>query len=273
MTFLALIIALVVLQAWGSGSRVQVDGWFDSWSALVGGWNLPGALALALAVLAPAAVAGVVTDALAPVLFGLLWMAAAVLVLLYSLGRGDYQAQLDDCGRQCREGDFEGAFLATGAGDGAASTPQEVQRMAQRFLVYEGFQRWFAVVFYFMLLGPAGALAYRLLHLCRERLEPELAARCLFVADWVPARLLAAAFVLTGDFVGSRDELLDALQNPAREAGELLQQVGDAALSSPTVPEENFGEWAAQRCDELGSLLKRSAGAWLVVISLFVVFF
>ena len=278
MTFLAMIIALVLQQAWGGSNPVHTDDWYRSWYSEVRRWGVPPAIKLTLAVLAPALLAYVILDALEPVLFGLLWIGAAVWLLVYALGRGDFREQMDNYRRQCLGGNFEGAFLAAGAQMGHAAegedpaSEEEVHCMAQRALLYEGFQRWFAVLFWFVVLGPAGALAYRLLQLCHDELEPELAARCLFYVDWMPARLLAATFVVTGDFVGSRDEFLGALQSASRDTGELLYRVGSAALSALPGKEENFGGWAAAQNLAFTGLLKRSAGAWLVVISLWVVF-
>ena len=183
MTFLAMIIALVLQQAWGGSNPVHTDDWYRSWYSEVRRWGVPPAIKLTLAVLAPALLAYVILDALEPVLFGLLWIGAAVWLLVYALGRGDFREQMDNYRRQCLGGNFEGAFLAAGAQMGHAAegedpaSEEEVHCMVQRALLYEGFQRWFAVLFWFFVLGPAGALAYRLLQLCHDELEPELAAR------------------------------------------------------------------------------------------------
>ena len=109
------------------------------------------------------------------------------------------------------------------------ASAEEVHAVVERGFLYEGYQRWFPVIFYFLVLGPAWAVAYRLLQLCRRDLEPALIERCLFFADWIPVRLLAAAFAITGDFVGSRDELLRGLTDTSRDGGELLLEVATAA--------------------------------------------
>ena len=147
--------------------------------------------------------------------------------------------------------------------------------MVERGFLYEGYQRWFPVIFYFIVLGPAWAVAYRLLQLCRRDLEPALIERCLFFADWIPVRLLAAAFAVTGDFVGSRDELMKGLTDKTRDGGELLLEVATAAAGSGgSLGErdgESFGETAARQHAALSGLLSRSAICWLVVIALGVV--
>ena len=279
MTYLAMVCALVLVLAWDGTAALQQDQWYRSWLQRVQGWNLSPAPGLALAILGPALLAYWVLDLLASFLFGVLWFAASVVVLLYAFGRGDFRAQMEQYRRQARSGNFEGAYLseitempALAEGEDPA-TAQDVHAMTQRALLYEGFQRWFAVVFFFLLLGPVGALAYRLLQVSRESFEPELSARCLFLVDWVPARVLAATFVVTGHFVNSRDELLEVLQSGRERTESLLYRVGVAAIASPPAPGEGFGLWAAEQNEEFGSLLKRSAGAWLVLISLYVVLF
>ena len=282
MSFLAVIIALVLVQAWGSGNRVQHDDWFRGWQSRVAAMGLMPWLKLALVVLAPVALAEIVLDALHPVLFGLLWIALAVWLLLYSFGRRDFHQLMERYRHQCNNGDFEGAYLTTLSDLGWATpddnpgTAEQVNSLVQRGFAYEGYQRWFAVLFYFLLLGPAGALAYRLLQLCRYRFEPDLIERCLFLLDWVPARLLAMAFSLTGDFVASRNKLLDALLEPSLTAAQVLYNVGISALGttpSSTAPALEFGAQAAAQNRELDGLLQRSAVCWVAVLSLLVLFF
>jgi len=279
MTFLALILALALMQAWGSGNRVQHDGWFHSLQARVAGWGLPPGIRLAVVILLPVLLAQLLLNALEPVMFGLLWIAMATLLLLYAMGRRDFHELLERYRGQCHREDFEGAYLTTLSELGWAEesddpvSAQQVHALVQRGFLYEGFQRWFAVMFYFVLLGPAGALAYRLLHLCRHRFEAELVERCLYLADWVPVRLLAAAFSLAGDFVASRDQLLHAVIDRTLAAPQLLQSVSLAALGGDAhAPAEGqaFGEFAAAQNKEIASLLYRSAACWVVVIALLV---
>ena len=283
MTFLAMIIALVLVQVWGSGGRVQHDDWFRRWQSRIGGWGVAPVVKLAAVVLLPVVLAEIVLDAVQPALFGLLWIALAVVLLLYSFGRRDFHELMARYRGQCQSGDFEGAYLTTLAELGWASekddpvSPQEVHALVQRGFFYEGYQRWFSVLFYFLLLGPGGALAYRLLQLCRHNFEAALTERCLFLMDWVPARILAAVFALTGDFVGSRDKLLDAALDVSAEASQLLYEVGTAALGDTPGQgqidsgDSGLGESAARQNRETGSLLARSAAGWVAVISLAVV--
>ncbi len=283
MMFLAIIAAVLLLQAWGSAERLHYDAWFASWRFRVSSWNLSGGVSLLLLVLLPSLLLVLLLGMLEPILFGLLWLPLAVVVLLYSFGRGDFQASMGRYRGHVYGGDFEGAYLAASEDFGwddssdSPDTALEVHAMIQQALLYEGLQRWFSVLFYFVLLGPAGALAYRLLQLSRDDFEPVLARRCLFLMDWLPARLLAATFGLTGDFIGSRDKLLAGIQDTAADAGDVLYSVGIAALgsdaSSPSGEDAVFGPEAAAQNREFDALLSRSAVCWIVALSLLVLLF
>ena len=280
MKFIAIITAVLLLQTWGSGAPVQHDDWFRRWKLRVSRWGLPDAVKLALLILLPVLLAQYILDSVEPILFGLGWLALAVIILLYSFGRGDFHALMARYRGQAGSGDFEGAFLAARSefdlegpqGDPASAS--EAHALIQRALLYEGYQRWFAVLFYFVVLGPAGALAYRLLQLSARDFTPDLVRRCLFLADWVPARLLAAAFCLAGHFVSSRDSLVAALGNPFATAQDLLYEVGFAALDdvplAAAADGQEAGQHAAIQNRELAGLLSRSAVGWILLLSLWV---
>jgi AmpE protein len=279
MIFLALMITLILRQLRDPGEPVSGDDWFERWQAHVATWNVGSVGQLAAAILPVVLLAQLLLNALAPVLFGLLWIALAVILLQYALGRGDFQQRMARYRSRCLAADFEGAYLDTllDLDHGQASdSPQSqawVHERVQRNTFYEGYQRWFPVVFYFVLLGPAAALAYRLLHLCRQRDASAFTERCLLVADWLPARLLAATFTLAGNFVGSRDTLLGNLGDPAAAADSLLYEVGTAALDTPTghsAQEQPYGEYAAGQSEATTTLLTRSAIGWVVLIAVFV---
>lgn len=282
MSFLAIIIALTLVQVWGSGGPAHHDGWYRGWQAQLSHWGLAPALELAVLVLLPVLLSQFILNALESVLFGLLWIAMASWLLLYSFGRGDFHALQQRYRSQCHSGNFEAAYLSGSTEFGWEAvaddpvSPAEVHAMVQRQFLYEGYQRWFAVIFYFLLLGPAGALAYRLLQLSLGNPASPLVKKCLSLADWVPARLLAASFAATGDFVGSRDQLMAVLRQGSLSAQDVLYRVAAPALgpepSGMQGEESAFGEYASTQNREYLSLLSRSAVGWLAVIALLVLF-
>ncbi|MCB1842649.1 MAG: regulatory signaling modulator protein AmpE [Halioglobus sp.] len=277
MTFLTLILALVLLYVRGSGGPVQRDQLFYRWQSRVAAWNLGQAVGLGLVVLLPALLAAWLLDAIDRVLFGLVWIAVATVLLLYSFGRGDFDELIARYRYFLAAADYQGAWIALSRalGCGFEAAPESTADRHQRLLraiVYEACQRWFAVLLYFLLFGPAGALAYRLLQLCRYQFAAPLVERCLFFADWLPSRLLAATFMLAGNFVLSRNVLRDALRDTGLSADVVLAQVACAAVTedAPSADDADFGRTASEHIAGVRSLLSRSAACWVAVIALWV---
>ena len=69
-------------------------------------------------------------------------------------------------------------------------------------------QGMFAPIFWFAIIGPAGALLYRLAHILQtEWAHPnqhndfyQFSQRAFYYLDWLPARITAAGFAVVGDF-------------------------------------------------------------------------
>lgn len=274
MIFLALILTLLLAFAWDYGPVLHRDGWFARWRSQLAGLGLGPVPVTLLSVLVPCIIVQLALNALEPLVFGVAWIAAAALLLLYAFGRGNLGAELEKYRSQCRREDFEAAYLY-GVGElrwfnsvesSGVRSPAEVHLAMQRGFLYQAQQHWFAVLFYFLLLGPVGALGYRLLQFA----VAGKSSRLLQLADWVPVRLLALSFTLTGNFVESADELLAGIAGGKMEAPELLHSVAMAATGEDKkpVPESDFGSYAARQNELFAALVRRSSGAWVVVVSL-----
>jgi len=280
MSFLAMIIALVLLQVWGAASRVHHDDWMQRFQSRAQGLGMSPAVGLLFSVGIPVLAASLVLGLLESLLFGLLWIGATVLILLYCFGRGDFQALLLRFRTYCQNENYESAYLdaqselAYDPGEEGPASPGDFQLQIQRCVLYEGYQRWFAVLLYFVVLGPEGALAYRLLHLCLAGFTEDAAKRMMFYADWIPVRLLAATFALAGDFIRGSDALLASFKDTDETAGEVLLATAKAALGTQSVdavePRQSPGDLAASRLAGLEALMSRSATAWLLIISVLV---
>ncbi len=278
MIFLALVLALLLAWFWQRPLPLHSDAWFERWRNAVADFTASPAAELALVVLLPAIAASMVLGIVEDWLFGLPWIALAALLTVYSFGRTDVAGAMARYRGALQAADFD-AILATlrppEEGEAPlALSPQEVHGLARRGYFYAAFEGWFAVVFWLLLLGPSAALLYRLLHLAREGDTGEVARSWLFYVDWLPSRVLAATFSVTGDFVRSRDELLDVVTDAEREADEVLTHVGVAALGIAPEPAESasaFGAQAARECAETESLLSRTATAWVAAVAILVV--
>jgi len=236
MSFLLILLVLWVEKFSAWRPRIQRDGaWLGLLQRLQGS-GLQGApwLMLALLVGAPLLLLGLLLAVLEPLFYGWLSLPLQLLVLIYSLGRGDLQALLGPFRDAWRRGDAQGAYhvverdLCLQPEEGPALLVQ-----VQGYLLWQAFQSFFVVIFWFMLLGPLAALAYRLLALTAEQAEQaalrERAGQLRHAFDWLPARLLATSFALVGNFVAVSRALLHELLSWDISAAQLVAKAGRAA--------------------------------------------
>lgn len=276
---------LVILSAWallywrGPITPLQSDHWLQHWHRRGGGWlmALPASARLLLVAALPCLLVAVLAWLLAPLAMGIPLFIFELAVLLYSVGRGDLRAELAAYRERWLRGDFEAAYEeALQLGDLSPDIPVEdgagLHRQMRRALPYLALERWFAVVFWFYLLGPAAALFYRILQWLVQRGsadERQPVRQWLEWLEWLPVRLLGLAFAVTGNFVSCfrtwREQL--GASAPAREqlASYAEQALGGAGASADDAA---FTERAALELNELLALLVRSAISWLVLFAL-----
>lgn len=288
MEFLVILIAWLLLQWLGPSSVIHRDNWLSRWhaSASTALAALPQPLRLLVVVLLPALLVALLAALVEPALGGLLLFLLQLLVLSYSLGRGDFNSAVDAYLERWQRGDFQAAWQVAQQHDAipvvggelaSAEDCATLHRQMRGHLAYGGFERWFAVVFWFFLLGPAAALLYRSLRLMQRRglgdeREQGLVARWLLWLEWLPARLLGLAFALTGNFVDCFRVWRESLAG-ARPTRELLAGYEGAALSARAADagsctEPQFLLDAARELGELRDMLRRSAITWLVVLAM-----
>ncbi len=140
-------------------------------------------------------------------LFGL---AFAVLILLYCFGPRDLEAEVEAFVDARSRGDEESACWHAaeliGSNDQADNSAELTKCIVENIFV-EANERLLAIVFWFVLLGPAGALLYRLSALVQQQpMEQndgvyEAGLRLHLLLAWLPARLCAISYALAGSFV------------------------------------------------------------------------
>lgn len=216
MLLLATLIALFAERLAPSLAERRSLRWFDNYfDALRGRLNSPGWLVL-LALIAPwVLLAALVQVGLNDALWGLLELAFGVLALFFALRPGSVDPAIDAY-VSAREKGEDGAARHHAehllGGSAPESVEDEVRAVADA-LLWEANERWVAPILWFVLLGPLGAVLYRLSVHVEARAaidatsevsgagELYAAARLLRAAlDWIPARLLAAMYILSGSF-------------------------------------------------------------------------
>ncbi|AIG03002.1 inner membrane protein AmpE [Pseudomonas fluorescens] len=267
MSFLVLVLAVWIEKFSALRSRLQRDGrWLRELARLESSPRLGKQpwLILALLVLLPVALLGLLLLVLEPVAYGLLALPVHLLVVIYSLGRGDLLGQLGPFRDAWRRGDLQAAEhvaerdLAIGADSG-----EQLLERVQGHLLWQAYQSFFAVIFWYFLLGPVVALAYRLLALASEQgqnpLVVERAGQLRHAFDWLPVRLLAASFALVGNFVAVSRVMLHELLNWDISAAQLVEKVG---LVAGEIPPPVVGADGINSLDRLWELLLRAAVLW-----------
>lgn len=187
-----------------------------------GGHSYHGFLAWGLGALLPAILVGVIGLSLGAAGNVFKW-AWAVLVLYACFGFRSVGLEVAAIVAALRSGDVEtararlkawrgGSVEAFGGGDIARAAIEEALRA--------GLYRLLGVVFWFVLLGPMGAVLYRVSRLMRDYWQAHVPERgdflthvdqVLFMLDWLPVRLAAFSFAVVGNFQGA----LDAWRNQA----------------------------------------------------------
>lgn len=217
-------------------------------------------------------------------LLGLLGLLFSVLALVYAWGPRDLDVDVeaiidahDPASRQAATAHLfsHGAAVVS---DGPALVGA-VFRSAQ--------QRWFGVLFWFLLLGPAGALLYRLSALAGEgefaqTLPPETLAgvRALHaVLDWPVAQLMTLSLALVGNFDPVFNAWREARGNSLQLDTGFLAAAARASVRSELAEEaEDYTEQGMvplmRELPELRdamSLVWRILLLWLAVLALFVI--
>jgi len=267
MSFLVLLLAVWVEKFSAGRQRIQQDGgWLRQLARVEAAPNLQASpwLSLALLVLVPVLLLGVLLLLLKSVAYGWLALPVHLLVLIYGLGRGDVLAALGPFRDAWRRDDTEAAYLVAARDLGVqADEPGELLNRVQGYLLWQAYQSFFAVIFWYALLGPVAVLAYRLLALTTEQAQQvalrERAEQLRHAFDWLPARVLASSFALVGDFVSVSRALLHELLNWQIPAAELVEHAGRAAANTPACAP---GDAGLHSLDALWQMLVRSALLW-----------
>jgi AmpE protein len=288
LTLIAVVLSLVLGHVLPALPMLRRYDWFVAWlQALArvfagqGAWQ--GRFGLLLAVGVPVAVVGAVQWALADRAYGLPGFVFALLVLIYTWGPRDLDLDVDAVIDAPDPGSRRTAAhsLFPEGGEPVIEGPALVEAVFRCAL-----WRWFGVLFWFLVAGAAGAVAYRLVSLsaqgeARRTLPPAQSdAAVLFIAllNWPVAHLVAFGLALAANF----DTVLAAwrdwhARNGLRLDLGFLGAAARASVDCELAEEDAYaidGPAQAPALLELRdamSLVWRVLLLWLAVLALFVV--
>ena len=276
MSFLVLLLAVWIEKFSALRHRVQRDsGWTHKLNRLEASPRLSDRpwLVLSVMVLLPVALLGLLLVVIEPVAYGLLALPIHLLVVIYSLGRGDLLGDLGPFRDAWRREDLQAAaHVAKRDLDICADSGEQLLERVEGHLLWEAYHSFFAVIFWYFLLGPVAALSYRLLALAEEHGKTpavvERAGQLRHAFDWVPVRLLAASLALVGNFVAVSRVMLHELLNWNISAAQLIEKVG---LVAGEIPAPVAGAEGINNLDRIWELLLRAAVLWYAGFALWTV--
>lgn len=203
---LAVLVVFALAQGLPDLSRVRDFSRLRVWLGVLD--RLGGGARSVVGILVPVLLCALIQYGLNGWLFGLLSFAFAVSVLWYSWGPRDLSEDVDGVIKAPdSERRVAAAQLLRADGD-EAPLPFEAPALVDATF-QSALRRWFGVLFWFLLLGPCGALLYRLTQLLawspglaevQHESGRALARRFALVLDWAPAHLMALALAVASDF-------------------------------------------------------------------------
>jgi len=315
--FLIVLVAIIALESYGQLAFIQRDAWVQKWHSKLSELSMlesSALLKLMAFVLIPVIVLYLIILQLSNSGYGLLVFILELGVLLYSFGRGDISAQIELLKSDIERNDLQAAYHDAAVFNiahrsSSAENSSDLYQELIAALPYRIFERRFAAVFWFFLLGAPAALAYRLLALhgdmalgedkqaleelgddnqadTEETAVAEVQSDCdekantaLWLLEWIPVRFLALTLGLVGSFAHATAPLKELVLCPRTSTADLLRRCVTGALGDIQQPQENTAsdivspENAAAGLALIGemvALFTRAMMGWLVVIALLV---
>jgi len=314
MKFLVILAALLINHYWARDRVLPGDAWFERLQDFLQGLSQRferydmGKWMAVLLLLLPSCFLLVLLWIVGGVWFGLVSFCVHVALLLTLFDPAQLRSWTQRYLAHWRSEDFEGAYLCLQARYPMLrlennDDQEAVHGHGMRFLLTTTFQRLFAVLFWYLVLGPAGALAYFVLVQMRRArytsasldYEQPWLARLEFVLEWVPARLLGLTFALAGQFEATFNCLRRYAVDTGSTALEVVMACANAAIgraqetllvhdsgerdsvSRLVIDIEREGEplttqQYAQQIEDVLNLLYRSQIIWVSALALLAVY-
>ncbi len=196
----AILLVLFVAHVLPDLARLRDYSWWRAWLRWLGP-PVPG-VALVVGIGLPVLVCVLLQATLRAPWFGLAGFVFAVVVLYYSWGPRDLERDVEAIDKAPDSAARLAAAQVLRREGAASELP-----VAAECLVAATFEaalaRWFGVLFWFVVIGPCGALLYRLSQLLAAMPATDdsaLARKFAALLDWLPAHLMALALALASNF-------------------------------------------------------------------------
>ena len=282
MAFLVVVISLLIIYFSGAVPGIQRDGWYVSWLTYLRKSTDSGKRPktyLTVSLLVPVGVLMVVLWFAKGLLFGLPVLVLNVLLLLYAFGREDVTSKAYVYTEALSRGDFQAAFHQAAVfnrshHEGRARNQGELHREVLQAISYRYFEHYFAVVFWYFLLGAPAAVLYRLTQLHGDleldgKHEKAVITRWLWLLEWLPTRLMGLTLSVVGNFSDCFRQWQVSLTNSVDSTAVVLGGYLEGAMNfgQSDSPTEQIAD-----VESVKALYTRSLMLMVILLALVVIF-
>lgn len=280
MTLIIILIAIVVEQFIGVTAELRQLTWFVNYTHWLENkighqkvWN--GAFGIIITLSGPLIILVLIIYLLGSlsILFASL---ISLVILIYSLGHNCLNNELDEYTSALEEGNaakinqLEAELFQSGNDEDGE------QQFIESVFVKTN-ERLFGVLFWFLLLGPMGAMMYRLAIQLRDQQADihgsyaDSARDLCNILNWLPARLLALGNALSGNLVDALDAWRESEHESLLVNEEVLKASGLGALQyRPGISaiDDSITNERLYWMQALQGLLNRTLFIWLTIVGL-----
>lgn len=195
-------------------------------------------------------------------------------VLIFTLGPRDLAQEVNEFTEAVERGDYEaGEIIATRlVGYDISGSPVQATRHVMEGILVQSNVRLFGILLWFMLLGPVGAVLFRLScelknHTAASDGGYAAAARDLYrIMIWLPTHLVVLGFALAGSFVDTVSLWKSYTEIWKTDSEALLIESGIGAISHE--PHDEEGKPDLEGVHQTMALVKRTLLVWLAALAL-----
>lgn len=212
-------------------------------------------------------------------LFGFIF---GIAVLIFMIGPRDLDEDVQKIITAFENKDYEAAnlYACQLSGSNLAEPPMQLAQTVKEEILLQANCRMLGVFFWFVLLGPVGAVLFRFSCLLKENQKDETddfadASRELYeIIVWLPARICVLSYAIAGNFVDTMSYWNGISDLWLRKSEEFIVASGVGALRyDERIERDEHGE---EEPDTAGiqhalSLVKRAVIVWVVLLGLLTV--
>ncbi len=290
MILLEMLVGLALDRVWGRIAAWRSFGWFKRFAERVeirlgGGASWKSAAGVLLTIL-PVAFGVAAIHYLLGEALGVLAFVFSVAVLLLCLGPEDLDREVREFVHAYRAGDKEAArrYAVELMGAGVPADSRQLVHAVIEAILVQACERIFGVLFWFIVLGPMGAILYRLSSLLKNLMasqQPQetggyadAAWRLYGILGWLPARLTALSYAMAGSFA---DGMYKWREDGRGKRADWVNGCGDVLVASGLGALRMDGDDLRVRTDEhladtlqvkaAMALVWRTVALWLIAIA------